>query len=152
MNEKARVDYVEKVGVFFEQNGYPPVAGRLIGYLMTSNEKGRTFYEIHQFVNASKSSVSNALNKLVEKGLVKYLTISGDRKRYFFLDLKPWIGQTKERAEFFSSFSSLINDCVSIRDDKQSEFTQDLMKLEAFHKYLAAEMPKIIDKWEKMHS
>jgi DNA-binding transcriptional regulator GbsR (MarR family) len=152
MNEKERVEYVEKVGVFFEQNGFPPMVGRVIGYLMTSNEKGRTFYEIHQFVNASKSSVSTALNKLVEKKLVRYLTISGDRKRYFFLDLKPWIGQTKERAEFFSSFAVLITQCVAIRDDKESAFTQDLVRLESFYKYMAAEMPKIIDRWEKMHS
>lgn len=152
MTDKEREAYVEKVGVFFEQNGYPPVPGRVIGYLLTSNERGRTFYEIHQFVKASKSSVSMALNKLVEKQVVRYLTISGDRKRYFFLDLKPWISQTKERAQFFALFSGLIGECIDLREDKDSEFTRDLRELQAFHDYLAREFPKLIDAWQKSNT
>lgn len=152
MEEKNRVSYVEKVGVFFEQNGYSPVAGRILGYLMTADDRGRSFYEIHQFVKASKSSVSTALTRLIETGIVRYLTISGDRKRYFFIDTKPWITHTKSRAEFFVLFASLVGECIALREDKDSSFTKGLVHLEKFHHYLAEEFPKLIEKWTQVNS
>src|ERR1044071_9320383 len=79
---------VEKMGVMIEQMGHAPVPGRIVSYLMLSEPPYRGFYEIQEFLKASKSSISTALNQLMQAGVVNYITFSGDRKRYFQINTK----------------------------------------------------------------
>src|SRR6188768_26433 len=79
-------DKVEKIGIMIEQMGHAPVPGRILAYLMLSEPPYRDFYEIQEFLKASKSSISTALNQLMQAGVVNYITFSGDRRRYFQID------------------------------------------------------------------
>ena len=61
---------VEQMGIMIEQMGHAPVPGRIMSYLMLSEPPYRDFYEIQEFLKASKSSVSTALNQLMQGGVV----------------------------------------------------------------------------------
>ena len=45
----------------------------------------KTFDELVKFFKASKSSVSNSLNYLLQTKIIDYKTFTSDRKRYFFI-------------------------------------------------------------------
>ena len=79
---------VEKIGIMIEQMGHAPVPGRIVAYLMLSEPPYRDFYEIQEFLKASKSTISTALNQLMQAGVVNYITFSGDRRRYFQINTK----------------------------------------------------------------
>nr|WKN36258.1 hypothetical protein K4G66_28240 [Tunicatimonas sp. TK19036] len=142
---------VERVGVFFEKQGVPPVGARIIGYLLFSNPPQRSFYEIVEFTQASKSSVSNALNIMMEKGVVSYVTMPGDRKRYFQIDPHNWINLMKNRIPFMSHVRKFIQEAIEVHQGQNQKIYEGLVKVEELYAALEKELPKIIANWEKKY-
>jgi DNA-binding transcriptional regulator GbsR (MarR family) len=76
---------IEETGKILENFGYTPMQGRIIACFTVSDPPEKTFDELVTYFNASKSSVSNSLNYLLQNKIIDYKTIASDRKRYFYL-------------------------------------------------------------------
>jgi DNA-binding transcriptional regulator GbsR (MarR family) len=76
---------IEETGKVFEKFGLTPMQGRIISYFTVSDPPEKTFDEMVKFFKASKSSVSNSLNFLLQNKIIDYKTFPSDRKRYFFI-------------------------------------------------------------------
>ena len=86
MNDEASLKrHIEEMARLFEMMNFNPMQGRILAYLSASGETERTFDEIVSFFGTSKSTVSNSLNYLISLKLLDYKTVSGKRKRYFYL-------------------------------------------------------------------
>src|SRR5690349_14833343 len=111
---------VEKIGIMIEQMGRAPVPGRIVAYLMLSEPPYRDFYEIQEFLKASKSTISTALNQLMQAGVVNYITFSGDRRRYFQINTKGLLATIKQQYKQ----GEVVNDMISetLQHRKNSEF------------------------------
>jgi DNA-binding transcriptional regulator GbsR (MarR family) len=83
--KKYTVDTVEETGKVFEKFGLTPMQARIIAYFTVSDPPEKTFNELVGYFKASKSSVSNSLNYLLQNKIIDYKTFSSDRKRYFFI-------------------------------------------------------------------
>lgn len=151
MNDQAKVkalqEKVEKIGVSIEKFGRTPIEGRVFAYLLLSDPPYRSFDDIVEFLSAGKSSVSNALNMYLKEGTLTYRTFSGDRKRYFMIDVDGW---KKGFEKSMTSFNLLLEDVLEHRSTSNSkEFNSDLRKLFDFQTHLNTEIVKAIDKWNK---
>jgi DNA-binding transcriptional regulator GbsR (MarR family) len=78
-------EIIEEAGKIFEKFGLTPMQGRIIAYFTVSDPPEKTFEELVLHFKASKSSVSNSLNYLLQSKIIDYKTYASDRKRYFFL-------------------------------------------------------------------
>jgi DNA-binding transcriptional regulator GbsR (MarR family) len=78
-------DTVEETGKVFEKFGLTPMQGRIVSYFTISDPPEKTFDELVKYFRASKSSISNSLNYLLQIKIIDYKTIALDRKRYFFI-------------------------------------------------------------------
>jgi len=78
-------DTIEAVGKVFEKFGLTPMQGRIIAYFTISDPPEKTFDDLVKYFKASKSSVSNSLNYLLQNRLIDYKTFASDRKRYFYI-------------------------------------------------------------------
>jgi DNA-binding transcriptional regulator GbsR (MarR family) len=78
-------DTIEETGKVFEKFGLTPMQGRIVAYFTISDPPEKTFDELVNYFKASKSSVSNSLNYLLQNKIIDYKTFASDRKRYFFL-------------------------------------------------------------------
>lgn len=76
---------IEETGKVFEKFGLTPMQGRIVAYFTISDPPEKTFDELVRFFMASKSSISNSLNFLLQNKIIDYKTFSSDRKRYFFI-------------------------------------------------------------------
>lgn len=74
---------VEQFGRHFDKEGFQPIAGRILGLLLVMDKEQYTFDEIIEELQISKSSASIALRNLEIRGDIEYITLPGDRKRYF---------------------------------------------------------------------
>ena len=83
--EKRIRETIEETGKVFEKFGLTPMQGRIIAYFSVSDPPEKTFDELVKFFKASKSSVSNSLNYLLQNKIIDYKTFPSDRKRYFFI-------------------------------------------------------------------
>jgi len=84
--EKNIVEITEEIGKVFEKFGLTPMQGRIVAYFTVSDPPEKTFNQLVNFFKASKSSVSNSLNYLMQNKIIDYKTFASDRKRYFFLN------------------------------------------------------------------
>jgi len=85
VQEKRIRETIEETGKVFEKFGLTPMQGRIISYFTVSDPPEKTFDELVKYFKASKSSVSNSLNFLLQNKLIDYKTFPSDRKRYFFI-------------------------------------------------------------------
>lgn len=75
---------IEELSLHFErEHKLPPLASKIYSILILSKSETLTFGEIIDFTRASKSSVSNQLNFLIEEGRVNFIFKEDKRKRYF---------------------------------------------------------------------
>ncbi|MXV37088.1 hypothetical protein GO491_00135 [Flavobacteriaceae bacterium Ap0902] len=67
-----------------ESQGFPPLTANIYTYLLFDYEhQGITFDELTAATCASKSSISNALNRLLQGNYIEYFTKLDERKRYY---------------------------------------------------------------------
>ena len=83
--EKKIRETIEETGKVFEKFGLTPMQGRIVSFFTVSEPPEKTFDELVQYFKASKSSVSNSLNYLLQNKIIDYKTFPSDRKRYFFI-------------------------------------------------------------------
>lgn len=142
---------VERFGIFYEKFGFPPLAGRLVGYLLLAEPPHKSFYEIQDFLMASKSSVSNAIKFLIGQKIVDYITFPGDRKRYFKINAHTWLKETKDRVADIAEIKTAWDETLAMRSDKYPEFNDGIKMLSSFHEYIEIELSKAIQQWENKH-
>ena len=151
-SENLLSEKVEKMGIMIEQMGHAPVPGRIVSFLMLSEPPYRDFYEIQEFLNASKSTISTALNQLMQAGVVNYITFSGDRRRYFQIDTKGLKKVMKEQYKQGQLLNNMIMETLQHRKDSEFQrFNRELKEVIDFSTYVHKGIDKLIADWEKAH-
>lgn len=141
---------VEKLGVFYEKNGLSPVAARILALLLVSARTELTFDEIREELSISKSATSNALNLLLTTEQIEYITLPGDRKRYFRSMIINWQDKMKQKMNSMIAMTSLMTEVQNQRPvDPASEFNNSLNELISFMNFFHKEIPGLFDKWRK---
>ncbi|MCB0533229.1 MAG: hypothetical protein H6574_14195 [Lewinellaceae bacterium] len=141
---------VEQMGVFFERSGLAPLTGRVFAYLLVCEPPHKDFFAIQEFLQASKSAVSNALATLTSEGMVDYITFSGDRRRYFRINTTGWLNNLKNKLRRVTVLGDLLDDVLQERCNSRSpDFSDELNKIVVFQNYLARGIDQLIDEWEK---
>jgi DNA-binding transcriptional regulator GbsR (MarR family) len=99
-------EIIEEAGKVFEKFGMTPMQGRILSYFTVSDPPEKTFDDLVLYFKASKSSVSNSLNYLLQSKIIDYKTYASDRKRYFFLT----------DSFFRVFFSKVIDDVAELKE------------------------------------
>jgi len=76
---------IEETGKVIEKFGLTPMQGRIVACLTVCDPPEKTFDEIVRYFKASKSSVSNSLNYLLQNKIIDYKTYATKRKRFFYI-------------------------------------------------------------------
>lgn len=148
-SEARKKELIEKVGVSLEQIGFQRMVGRTLGYLMVSEPPYKTFNEIQEYLQASKSSISTSLQFLLKQGLVAYFTLPGDRKRYFKFNAESWLDLIKKEVCQFTMFRKLLLECLELRSNESPAFNQALEEIADLYAFFEKEMPALIERWEE---
>lgn len=142
-------EQVEKIGIVCDKDGFPPLAGRLLGFLMLAEPPHKTFDEIVEFLQASKSAVSNTLKFLESQKMVDYITFPGDRKRYFRMNVESWAQVVGQRLEFLKAMQARVKEVLNFRSGDFPEFNAGLYNIALLYQTFIDELPRIIQKWEE---
>jgi len=129
-------EIIETIGRYFDREGFQPIAGRILGLLMVMDKEQFTFDEIVEELQISKSSASNALRNLEIRGQVEYITIPGDRKRYFRLKRQDAFSMIKEFEEKMRMMIVLLEKIISLKADPDSPNSELFKNLIGIHDYI----------------
>ncbi|WP_299700653.1 MarR family transcriptional regulator [uncultured Pontibacter sp.] len=148
LSEKQR-ELIEQIGIYHENNGFQPAVARVVGLLLVCDKPELTFEEISEALNISKSATSNALNMLLNTGHIEYTTFSGDRKRYFRIKSSNWRELFAKKMEDLSHLNSLLKRVLEVRKRENPVYDTKLNDFISFLDYMKAQMPRLIEEWEK---
>jgi DNA-binding transcriptional regulator GbsR (MarR family) len=140
-------ELIERMGVFYEQHGIPPMESRIMSLLIVCDETELTFDQIRELLNISKSATSTALNTLLLTQRVIYKTRPGDRKRYFASNIVQWQDSLSEGFQKMLGVVKILKEALRQRTDKTPAFNSQLEEFIAFIEYLNTEFPRIFQEW-----
>lgn len=87
--EQSRERFVERIGMFFQTEGMPRTAGRMLGLLIFDGQPV-SFSELADRLMVSRGSISTSSRLLEQAGLVKRVSKLGERQDFFQLADKPY--------------------------------------------------------------
>ncbi len=113
-------ELIEQYGILLEEMGYQPVTARVAGLLSVMDKELFTFEEIVEELNISKSTASVAIKNLLVRDAIEYITLPGDRKRYFRTKLANMDKGSKDFIVWLKKFKKLMQDTVELKENQDS--------------------------------
>jgi DNA-binding transcriptional regulator GbsR (MarR family) len=129
-------EMVEIAGRYYDKKGLQPIAGRILGLLTVMDKEQFTFDEIVEELLISKSSASNALRLLEMANHIEYITIPGDRKRYFQIKRLDRFALIDEHRVALNTTRNYLKAVLELKANKQSNssvFIENLIDMLNFY-------------------
>jgi hypothetical protein len=107
--------WVERVAVFWtQQSGLPPITGRIVGWLMSSDPPEQSAGDIANGIGASRASLTSSMRLLGAIGLVTSLRRPGQRTVYYRMDDSAWENTLRRRIASMASFREVTRDGLAL--------------------------------------
>lgn len=152
MNTEERIkkqrELIEKIGLYFDKEGFQPIAGRILGLLMVMDKEQFTFDEIVEELQISKSSASNALKNLEIREDIEYITQPGDRKRYFQVRKQDKFNLIKSFEKKMRHTMEMFDWIISLKADKNSSNAVFLKEMKDTMEFVLTQLNKLIEESE----
>ncbi len=141
--------FVEDVGLFFEQMGYPRMAGRILGWLLICDPPQQSMEELAQVLQASKGSLSSMTRLLIQIGLIERVALTGQRRDYFRLKPGAWPQLIKVQMQVMTGLHQVVERGLSLLQDSNPERQQRLREAHDLYAFLERELPALLQRWEQ---
>jgi len=155
MNDKRQVEekqFVEEVGIVFEQTGLPRMAGRVLGWLLISDPPHQSTDELAEVLMASKGSISTTTRLLIQIGLLDRLSLPGVRHDYFRIRPYAWRHMIRRGLEDeIKMFRQVVERGLGLIGDKTPLTRQWLEEMRDVYAFLEQEFPALLERWEQEH-
>jgi DNA-binding MarR family transcriptional regulator len=143
--------FCDHLGRFYaERYGFPPVAGRLIGYLYVCEPAEQTINQIADTLLASRSAINNAVKMLETQKLIHRSRPAGTRAD--LIGLNP-LG--RENLGFdpteYQQMASLAREGLQLLGKSSLERRQALEVVLSLNEFLAGRLPQLYGEWNTHH-
>ncbi len=154
MNDNRQAEekqFVEEVGIVFEQTGLPRMAGRILGWLLIVDPPHQSTDELADALMASKGSISTVTRLLIQIGLIERLSLPGVRHDYF--RIKPGASHQllKDSLDQTTAFRQLLERGLELLEGKAHTNRQSLEEMHDLYAFLEREFPALLERWEQKH-
>ncbi len=141
--------FVEEVGILFEQSGLPRMAGRILGWLLISDPPHQTTSDLAEALLASKGSISTMSRLLIRIGLIERISLPGQRRDYFRIKSGAWHQMMKESLVQTTAFRQLAERGLRLLEGKSHLNRQWLEEMRAMYAFFEREFPALLERWEQ---
>lgn len=145
----AELQFVEAVALSMERQGLVRMAGRVIGWLLICDPPEQTFNQLVAALQASKGSISTAMQFLVTAGLVERFSRPGERRDYYRVRPGTWVDLGRRLSSHYAAFTALTDQGLALLAGASAERRERLQAMHDFYVWLEREMPALWDRWER---
>ncbi|WP_104090405.1 GbsR/MarR family transcriptional regulator [Arthrobacter sp. GMC3] len=146
--DRQRRAFAEEFGLLWESRGFPPMDGRVVGYLLIMDEPYISSGKLAADLGASPSSVSLATRRMLDVGYIRRHIVSGDRSHYFRLASDPWGGTLDQSLAYFGRMQALMDRGTALVEPQNGETRQQLRLGHAHMVWLAETHRRWTEEWE----
>jgi hypothetical protein len=101
------LEWVERVSMYLARDGVPPIAGRVLGWLMVCDPPEQSAGQISDAIGASRASLTSNLRLLTTMGFLVSRTRPGNRTTYYRMADDAWSVVVRRQIEAMASFLDL---------------------------------------------
>jgi len=147
MPRDAQLIFADHVGRFYARRySFPPMAGRLLGYLFVCDPAQQTIDELGEALLASRSAITGAVTLLEGYRIVRRTRIAGERADRVSLD------PTSEQPQNFDAavhqeHAALFREGLALLAGASPERRAPLEEMTALEAFLAERLPALRDEW-----
>ena len=133
--------------LFARRYGFPPVVGRLIGYLAVCDPREQSISELAEALLASRSAIANAVNYLENLGLIERSRAAGERMDRVRISMSSSSAMGFDVSEYQEQ-AELAREGLRLLADAPPGRRAVLLEWAAFADFLAERMPAWEQEWK----
>jgi hypothetical protein len=149
MPTDTEITFADHMGRFYARRfSFPPMAGRLLGYLAVCDPPDPTIGELAEALLASRSAIAGAVKFLEETThTVRRSRIAGERMDRVRIDLSSPQSLGMDLSEY-DELLEMAREGLDVLRDAPAERRAALLEMAAFAEFLLERMPKFQEEWE----
>lgn len=143
--------FCDHVGRFYaERYGFPPVAGRLMGYLYVCEPAQQSINEIADTLLTSRSAINNAVKMLETQKLVSRSRPAGTRADLIVLNPLGWENLGFDPSEY-RDMATLGREGLALLADAPAQRREAIEVVISLNEFMAERLPRLYEEWVAFH-
>lgn len=141
--------FIEDMGLRWEEEGFPRMAGRLVGWLLVCDPPHQTAGELAEVLGASPGSISTTMRMLVQSGLVRRIAVPGQRSAGYRIRSGAWsevLGGWIEKAH---RTRLLAEEGLRLVERRDPDSRRRLQEFHEIHAFFERELPRLLERWRQ---
>jgi len=148
MPTDAELTFADHAGRFYARRyAFPPMVGRLIGYLAVCDPPAQSIGELAEALLASRSAIANAVKVLETSHVVRRTRIAGERHDRVRLDMSTPEALGMDISEY-RELGELAREGLEMLRDAPPTRRALLSEMAAFADFLLEQVPRMEHEWE----
>jgi hypothetical protein len=140
--------FADHMGRFYVRRyGFPPMVGRLIGYLAVCDPPDQSINDLADALLASRSAIAGAVKTIESVGVLRRTRIAGERMDRVRIDLSSPRSMGMDITEY-EELRELAAEGLEVVRDAPSERRAVLLEVSAFTDFLLEHIPRMQQEWE----
>jgi DNA-binding transcriptional ArsR family regulator len=148
MPTDAEITFADHMGRFYARRyAFPPMAGRLLGYLAVCDPPEPTIGELAEALLASRSAIAGAIKVLEATHAIRRTRVAGERMDRVRIDLSTPQSLGMDLSEY-EELRQMASEGLEVLHDAPPERRAVLLEMAAFADFLLEQMPRMQQAWE----
>jgi DNA-binding transcriptional regulator GbsR (MarR family) len=140
--------FTDRMAEIFEQEGQPPIAGRILALLLMSEEP-RSLDQLAGSLRVSKASVSTNARLLAHFGVITRARRPGDRRDFYSVVPDLFERTTVQRLEQWQRFTAAVGEARQRVPARSRIVRARLEGYESAFAYLSGEISRSLSQWRR---
>jgi len=143
----AEITFADHMGRFYARRyGFPPMVGRLLGYLAVCEPPEQSIGELAEALLASRSAIAGAVKVLEATHAIRRTRAAGERMDRVQIDLTSPQSMGMDISEY-EELSTLAHEGLQVLRDAPAERQAVLLEMSAFADFLVERVPVLQQEW-----
>jgi DNA-binding transcriptional regulator GbsR (MarR family) len=114
IEREALLEWVERVAMYLARDGVPPIAGRVLGWLMVCDPPEQSAGQISEAIGSSRASLTSNLRLLTSMGFLTWRTRPGERTVYYRMAENAWEVVVRQQIAGITSFLTITREGLDL--------------------------------------
>jgi hypothetical protein len=152
MPTDAELTFADHMGRFYARRySFPPMIGRLIGYLSVCDPPDQSINELADALLASRSAIAGAVKAVEALRVVSRTRVAGERMDRVRIDLSSPHAMGFDVSEY-EELREMAREGLEVLEEAPIERRAVLLEMSAFADFLVEQMPLMEQAWEARRS
>jgi DNA-binding transcriptional regulator GbsR (MarR family) len=140
--------FTNRMGLLFEQDALPRIAGRVFGLLLVSQE-ARCLDELAEVLRVSKASVSTNARLLARRGILERVRRPGDRRDFYRVSPDLFVHSVAVRLQRWDRFTQLVGQARRTLQIRSPSVRTRLEEYETGFAFMTAAIAHALAAWHR---